>query len=97
MCYPPILPELKINEKELLEVEHKNNENKNLGNRVNNCRFKKIIKEFRRAVKLVYNANLELCCQMHEIYDELEYDEYEYCDDGTLIIILKALYNAKLF
>ncbi|CAG8565943.1 16835_t:CDS:2 [Gigaspora margarita] len=135
MRYSPILPVLKINEKELLETSSellfKNNESiggllfaffkwfaynfdyknyvislrlgkylnkweknwlnrklcieepfnpeRNLGNGVNNCRFKKIIKEFRRAVKYLYNANLELCCQLHEIYNELEYDEYEYC------------------
>ncbi|CAG8760589.1 21504_t:CDS:1, partial [Gigaspora margarita] len=30
MRYPPILPVLKINEKELLEVEHKNNETSGL-------------------------------------------------------------------
>ncbi|CAG8796697.1 43410_t:CDS:1, partial [Gigaspora margarita] len=34
---------------------------------------------------------------MHEIYDELEYDEYEYCDDKTPIITLKTLYKAKVY
>ncbi|CAG8835321.1 12286_t:CDS:2, partial [Gigaspora margarita] len=75
-----------------LYIEEPFNPERNLGNRVNNYKFKKIIKEFRRAVKYLYNANLELCCQM-QIYDELE---YEYCDDGTPIITLKALYKAKI-
>ncbi|CAG8724294.1 4080_t:CDS:2 [Gigaspora margarita] len=110
MHYPPILPILKINEKELLEVEYENNDSsdmhwklcieepynpeRNLGNRIYNYRFKKIIEEFRRAVKYLYKANLELCCQMHEIYDKHD-DEYEYCDNGIPIITLEALCKAK--
>ncbi|CAG8815865.1 26879_t:CDS:2 [Gigaspora margarita] len=128
MRYPPILPVLKISEKELLEVEYKNNDGllfknnesigkclnkweknwkhwelcieepfnpeRNLENGVNNYRFKKIIKEFHRAVKYLYKANLELCCQMHEIYDEHEYNEYEYCNEGIPIITLEALCKA---
>ncbi|CAG8785468.1 2529_t:CDS:1, partial [Racocetra fulgida] len=64
----------------------------NLGNGVNNDRFKKIIQEFRRAVEYLHNANLELCC---EIYDEYEYDEFEYVA-GIPLITLKALRKANL-
>ncbi|CAG8577966.1 23776_t:CDS:1, partial [Gigaspora margarita] len=53
----------------------------------NNNRFKIIIQEFHRAVKYLYKADLELCC---EIYYEREFDEFEYCD-GIPIITLKTL------
>ncbi|CAG8812368.1 2171_t:CDS:2, partial [Racocetra persica] len=68
------------------------NPERNLGNGVNNDRFKKIIQEFRRVVEYLYNANLELCC---EIYDEYEYDEFEYVA-GIPLITLKALLKANL-
>ncbi|RIB08256.1 hypothetical protein C2G38_2212127 [Gigaspora rosea] len=104
MRYPPILPVLKINEdeneNELWKLITKNNESieepfnpeRNLGNGVNNDRFNKIIQEFRRAVEYLYRANLELCC---EIYDEYEYDEFEYVD-GIPFITLKALRKVNL-
>ncbi|CAG8511801.1 9640_t:CDS:2 [Gigaspora rosea] len=73
-------------------VEEPFNPERNLGNGVNNDRFKKIIQEFRRAVEYLHIANLELCCK---IYDEYEYDEFEYVA-RILLITLKALRKANL-
>ncbi|KAF0487821.1 PolyA RNA polymerase cid13 [Gigaspora margarita] len=73
-------------------IEEPFNSERNLGNGVNNDSFNKIIQEFRRAVEYLYNVNLELCC---EIYDEYEYDEFEYVA-GIPFITLEALRKANL-
>ncbi|CAG8575017.1 24727_t:CDS:1, partial [Racocetra persica] len=86
---------------------------RNLGNGVNNDSFKKIRKEFRRAARILYKADLKVCCQtftpLDEIYDECEYNdiittppldeiyECDYNDDGSLVITLEVLSKAKIY
>ncbi|CAG8770246.1 7436_t:CDS:2, partial [Dentiscutata erythropus] len=94
MRNPPILPVLKVNRKnediELLKVGYKNNElieelfniERNLGNGVSYDGFKKIRKEFRRAVRILYKADLKVCCQALTPQAE----KYEYNDDRSNII-----------
>ncbi|CAG8541703.1 13033_t:CDS:2, partial [Dentiscutata heterogama] len=66
-------------------IEEPFNIERNLGNGVSYDGFKKIRKEFRRAVRILYKADLKV----YEIY------ECENDDDGSLVITSEALSKAK--
>ncbi|CAG8853106.1 5444_t:CDS:2, partial [Gigaspora margarita] len=66
-------------------IEEPFNIGRNLGNGVGYDGFKKIRKEFSRAARILYKADLKVCCQTLTPLAE-SYDEHEYNDDGSNII-----------
>ncbi|CAG8828839.1 3609_t:CDS:2, partial [Gigaspora margarita] len=66
-------------------IEEPFNIGRNLGNGVSYDGFKKIKKEFSRPARILYKADLKVCCQTLTTLAE-SYDEHEYNSDGFNII-----------
>ncbi|CAG8695293.1 17135_t:CDS:2, partial [Dentiscutata erythropus] len=66
-------------------IEEPFNIERNLGNGVSYDSFKKIRKKFCRAVRILYKADLKVCCQVLTPQAKI-YEKYEYNDDRSNII-----------